>query len=155
VRAKARPLIYGCGAAAAGAGAVPIPIVGVGGLAGVIAMMLQALASRYGAAWTPRTFAEFSSAVGGGTLAWWMLRYGVRELLKLIPIAGSVAAGALNAAAGFAVTVAIGEAACVWLDYHRRGLNAPSAEVRRAFADGLAAGLRRTKKQTARPERHP
>ncbi|MGE3158423.1 MAG: GTPase family protein [Xanthobacteraceae bacterium] len=153
VRAKARPLIYGCGAAAAGAGAVPIPIVGVGGLAGVIAMMLQALASRYGAAWTPRTFAEFSSAVGGGTLAWWMLRYGVRELLKLIPIAGSVAAGALNAAAGFAVTVAIGEAACVWLDYHRRGLNAPSAEVRRAFADGLAAGLRRTKRQAAKPER--
>jgi uncharacterized protein (DUF697 family) len=153
IRSRARPLIYGCGAAAAGAGAVPIPIVGVGGLAGVIATMLQMLASRYDVAWTPRTFAEFSSAVGGGTLVWWLLRYGVRELLKLIPIAGSVAAGALNAAAGFAVTVAIGEAACVWLDYQRRGLNAPSEEVRRAFADGLAAGMRRTKKQAAQPER--
>ncbi len=154
IRAKARPLIYGCGAAAAGAGAVPIPIVGVGGLAGVIATMLQVLAGRYDVAWTPRTFAEFSSAVGGGTLVWWLLRYGVRELLKLIPIAGTLAAGALNAAAGFAVTVGIGEAACVWLDYQRRGLNAPSAEVRRAFADGLAAGLRRTKKPAPQPERH-
>ena len=54
IRAKARPLIYGYGAAAAGAGAVPIPMVGVGGLAGMIAMMLRALASRYGVAWTPR-----------------------------------------------------------------------------------------------------
>ena len=70
IRGKARPLIYGCGAAAAGAGAVPVPIVGIGGLAGVIAMMLRALAMRYQVAWTPRTFGQFSGAVGGGALAW-------------------------------------------------------------------------------------
>src|SRR5207253_1274633 len=53
VRAKARLLIYSCGTAAAGAGAVPVPIVGVGGLAGVIATMLRALARRYQVEWTP------------------------------------------------------------------------------------------------------
>jgi uncharacterized protein (DUF697 family) len=74
-----------------------------------------------------------------------MLRYGFRELLKLIPMVGTVAAGALNAAAALAVTVGIGEAACVWLAYRRRGLTAPNDEVRRAFADGLAAGLRQAK----------
>jgi uncharacterized protein (DUF697 family) len=152
IRAKARPVIYGYGAAAAGAGAVPVPIVGVGGLAGVIAVALRTLAIRYGVAWTPRTFAEFSGAVGGGALAWWTLRYGLREVLKLIPIIGTVAAGALNAAAAFAVTVAIGEAACVWLAYRRRGLTAPNEEVRRAFADGLAAGLRQAKSQNVWPE---
>src|SRR5262249_56376725 len=68
IRAKARPLIYGCGTAAAGAGAVPVPIVGVGGLAGVIATMLQALAKRYRVDWTPRTFGQFSGAVGGGAV---------------------------------------------------------------------------------------
>jgi hypothetical protein len=56
-----------------------------------------------------------------------------------------VTAGALNAAAAFALTVGIGEAACVWLGYRRRGLTAPTEEVRRAFADGLAAGLRQAK----------
>ena len=145
IRAKARPLIYGYSAAAAGAGAIPITIVGVGGLAGVLAIMLRALAIRYGVAWTPSTFAQFSGTVGGGALAWWTLRYGFREILKLIPIVGTVAAGALNAAAAFAVTVGIGEAACVWLAYQRRGLTAPNDEVRRAFADGLAEGLRRAK----------
>lgn len=152
IRAKARPLIYGYGTAAAGAGAIPVPIVGVGGLAGVTAMMLRTLALRYEVAWTPRIFAQFSGAVGGGALTWWTLRYGLREVLKLIPIVGTMAAGALNAAAAFAVTVAIGEAACVWLAYRRRGLTAPNDEVRRAFADGLAAGLRRAKSQTMQSE---
>jgi uncharacterized protein (DUF697 family) len=152
IRAKARPLIYGSGMAAAGAGAVPVPVIGVGGLAGVIAMLLRTLAARYGVVWTPQTFAQFSGAVGGGALAWWTLRYGLREMLKLIPILGSVAAGALNAAAAFAVTVAIGEAACVWLGYRRRGLTAPDEEVRRAFRDGLAAGLRQAKTHAVKPE---
>jgi len=152
IRARAHPLIYGYGAAAAGAGAVPIPLVGVGGLAGILAITLRALAIRYGVAWTPGAFAQFSGAVGGGALAWWILRYGLREILKLIPMVGSIAAGALNAAAAFGVTVGIGEAACVWLAYRRRGLTAPDNEVRRAFADGLAAGLRYARLQATR---HP
>ena len=153
IRAKARPLIYGYGAAAAGAGAVPIPIVGVGGLAGILAIMLRTLAIRYGVAWTPGAFAQFGAAVGGGALVWWILRYGFREILKRIPMVGTVAAGALNAAAAFGVTVGIGEAACVWLAYRRRGLTAPDNEVRRAFADGLAAGLRYAKSRATRRPR--
>jgi len=150
IRAKARPLIYGYGAAAAGAGAVPIPIVGVGGLASILAIMLRMLAIRYGVAWTPGAFAQFSGAVGSGALVWWTLRYGFREILKLIPMVGTVAAGALNAASAFGVTVGIGEAACVWLAYRRRGLTAPDNEVRRAFAEGLAAGLRYAKSRATR-----
>jgi uncharacterized protein (DUF697 family) len=110
--------------------------------------MLQALARRYDVEWTPRTFGQFSGAVGGGALAGVLLRYGLRETLKLVPVVGTVSAGALNAAAAFTVTVAIGEAACVWLAYERRGLSAPSEEVRRAFAGGLAVGLRQTKTPT-------
>jgi uncharacterized protein (DUF697 family) len=74
----------------------------------------------------------------------------LRELLKLIPMFGSVAAGALNAAVAFGVTAGTGEAACVWLAYRRRGLSAPDEEVRRAFAKGLAAGLQYAKNQAIR-----
>jgi uncharacterized protein (DUF697 family) len=121
------------------------------GLAGSLALMLRALAGRYGISWTPVTFAQFSGAIGGGALAWWGVRYGFRELLKLIPVVGTATAGALNAATAFAITVGVGEAACVWLGYRRRGLNAPDHEVRRAFAEGLAAGLRQTKSPKAKP----
>lgn len=147
MRARARPLIYGYGVAAAGAGAVPIPLLGVSGLAGILALMLRTLAARYQVAWTPQTFAQFSGAIGGGAVLWWGLRYGAREIFKLIPVVGTATAGALNAAAGFAVTTAMGEAACVWLSYRRRGQTAPADEVRRAFADGLAQGLRQAKSQ--------
>jgi uncharacterized protein (DUF697 family) len=150
IRAKVRPLIYGYGAAAAGAGAVPIAMVGASGLAGILAITLRVLAIRYGVAWTPGAFAQFSGAVGGGALVWWTLRYGSREILKLVPLVGGIAAGALNAAAAFGLTVGIGEAACVWLAYRRRGLTAPNDEVRRAFADGLAAGLRYAKSRATR-----
>jgi uncharacterized protein (DUF697 family) len=152
IRAKARPLIYGYGTVAAGAGAVPVPLVGIGGIAGMIALMLRTLAIRYQVAWTPRTFSQFTGTIGGGALFWWMLRYGMRELIKLVPVVGTVTAGALNAAAAFAVTVATGEAACVWLAYRHRGLTAPDDEVRRAFADGLAAGLRRAKEKSTPKE---
>jgi uncharacterized protein (DUF697 family) len=151
IRARARPLIYGHGAASAGAGAVPIPLVGVSGLAGSLALMLRSLATRYGVAWTRATFAQFTGAIGGGALLWWGIRYGFRELLKLVPVVGTATAGALNAAAAFAITVGAGEAACVWLGYWRRGMKAPDHEVRRAFAEGLAAGLRQAKRQKAKP----
>src|SRR5207302_10320934 len=121
---------------------------GVGGLAGILAIMLSALAARYDVAWTPGTFGQFTGAVGGGASAWWTLQFGFREIFKLIPMIGTFAAGALNATAGFALTVGLGEAACVWLAYRRRGLTAPDAEVRRAFAEGLAAGLRHAKSRT-------
>jgi uncharacterized protein (DUF697 family) len=147
IRQRVRPLIYGYGVAAAGAGAVPIPLVGVGGLASVLALMLRTLAERYRVTWTRNMFAQFSGAIGGGAMVWWALRYGARELVKLIPVVGTAAAGALNAAAAFAVTTGLGEAACVWLSYRRRGETAPTEEVRRAFATGLAEGLRQAKSQ--------
>ena len=151
IRAKARPLIYGYGSAAAGAGAIPVPVVGVGGLAGALALMLRVLAHRYGVEWTPGAFGRFTGAIGGGALVWWGIRYVLREALKFVPMIGSAAAGALNAAAAFAVTVGMGEAACVWLGYQRRGQTAPDDAIRRAFAEGIAIGLRRAKNRLALP----
>jgi uncharacterized protein (DUF697 family) len=115
----------------------------------MLALMLRTLARRYGVTWTPHAFAQFTAAVGGGALAWWAVRYGLREIVKLVPIIGTAAAGALNATAAFAVTVALGEAACVWLGYVRRNETTPTEEVRRAFAEGFAEGLRQAKRQRA------
>src|SRR5258707_235718 len=102
------------------AGVGPIPIVGVSSLAGILAIMLRALAIRYAVAWTPGAFAQFSGAIGGGAIGWWTLRYGFREVLKLIPMVGAMAAGALNAAAAFGVHGGMGGAPCVLLALSRR-----------------------------------
>lgn len=141
IHQRARPLIWGYAAAALSAGAVPVPYLGVSGLAGSLALMLKALGDRYGVSWTTERLSKFRAAVGVGAFAV-ALRYGIQELIKVIPGIGTWIGGALNASASFALTVGIGEAACVWLSYEARGKSAPPDEVRRAFTDGLAAGLK-------------
>jgi len=43
----------------------------VSSLAGILAIMLRALAIRYAVAWTPGAFAQFQRAIGGGAIGWW------------------------------------------------------------------------------------
>jgi uncharacterized protein (DUF697 family)/predicted GTPase len=141
LRASCQRLTLGCAVAAAGAGAVPIPAVGVGGLASALATLLRGLAQRHGVSWTRANFARFTAAIGVGGLAWWGLRFGAVELAKLVPVAGSVLGGTLNAASAFSITYGISEAAHVWLRHERMGEAAPQDEVRRAFGQGLRRGL--------------
>jgi hypothetical protein len=75
-----------------GAGAVPVPLLGISGLASAIAIMLRMLAIRYDVAWTVH-LPSLAARSAAATLFWWMLRYGLREMLKLIPLVGAVAAG--------------------------------------------------------------
>ncbi|WP_237217874.1 DUF697 domain-containing protein, partial [Falsiroseomonas oryziterrae] len=124
---------------------VPVPLLGVGGVASANALMLNALAARYGVAWTRADIAAFAAAIGGGAALWAALQYGLREVAKLIPGIGTLLGGTLNAAAAFAITYGLGEAACVWLAHARRGEAAPPDEVRRAFQDALADAVRRSK----------
>lgn len=133
-----RPLIYGYATAAAGGAALPIPYVDFATIAATNALVLRTLSGRYQVAWTPANLGQFFGAVGMGALAWWGLRYGLQELLKLLPFAGWAAGAALNGAAAFSLTAGIGEAACVWLGHLRRGETAPDEEVQRAFKNGFA-----------------
>jgi hypothetical protein len=128
---------------------VLIPLVGLVGLP-AITPMLRTLATRYDVAWTPSAFGHFTGAVGGvrclvGAAVWSAEARHSR--------CGCRCRGA-ECGAGRVVTVAIGEAACVWLAYQRRGLDAPIAEVRRAFAGGPKAGLQQAKTRARKPQQH-
>lgn len=133
----ARRSVNGYAALAGGAGAVPVPVAGIGGLAVLQGLMLRAVANRFGVEWTRQDWAEFAGSIGAGTAIGFALRYGATELLKLIPFAGSVAAGAVNATAAAALTKALGEAAILYLSRRRLGQPVAAAELRRAFADNL------------------
>lgn len=141
---RARQSLYAYAGLSAGAGAVPVPWLGAAGLAALQAAMLRAMARHFGVAWTRPLFARFAGALGVGTLGWFALRYGVAEAAKLIPGAGTVAAGAANAATGAAFTAGTGEAALVFLRAERRGQSAPREAVRRAYAEGFRGWRART-----------
>lgn len=147
IRASCERVIWGYAATIAGAGGVPVPLVGIGGLISGNALMLRALANRYDVAWTPTNFAAFAGALGTGALLWFGLRYAARELLKLVPGVGTLLGGTLNAVAAFALTYAIGAAACVWLWYMKCGQTAPDKEISGAFSDALGDGVRRARER--------
>ena len=95
------------------AGAVAVPV--------VQAAMLRQLAKLYGVRWDKRAYAEFAGALGTGTLVRVASTFGVRQLVKLIPVYGQTAGAAAAAAASFAATYAMGKAASYFLAMRQQG----------------------------------
>jgi uncharacterized protein (DUF697 family) len=151
---KAYPLILGYAAATCASGAVPIPVMGIGGLVTFIGLMLRALANRYQIDWNWARISEFAGAIGTGALLGFGLKYGLRELLKLIPIAGTFAGGAVNAIAASALVYAIGRAACVYLGEARKGQVVSPEEIRRIFKQALDDAFNRSQAEKSR-NAHP
>jgi uncharacterized protein (DUF697 family) len=139
---KARALILGHAAAAGFSGAVPIPVVGIGGLAGLVGHMLHTLAERYDVEWSKARIAEFTGAIGLGALLTFGLRYLGGEMIKLIPVEGTIVGGAFNAAGAFALVYAIGVAACLYLGKLRKGQAVSPDQIREAFSEALQAAFR-------------
>jgi uncharacterized protein (DUF697 family) len=147
---KAHPIILGYAAAAGASGAVPIPVVGIGGLVTFIGLMLRALADRYNLDWTWARISEFAGAIGTGALLGFGLKYGLRELLKLVPVAGMVAGAGLNAVGASALVYAIGRAACFYLGLVRSGQVVSQEEVHRVFKRALDDAFDRSRAAEAR-----
>ena len=146
---RCRATILSYATLAAGGAAIPVPFVDMATFATTNGLMLRALGQHYRVEWTYATFSRFFGAIGFGALFWWGLRFGLVELLKLIPVLGTGAGGVINGALAFSLTAGLGQAASAWLDRLRLGETAPRDEVRSAFAEGLR---RRPPKPNSRKE---
>jgi uncharacterized protein (DUF697 family) len=138
---EAHGLVLGYAAAAVASGAVPVPLVGVGGLAGTIGLMLQALAGRYGVDWTPERMGALAGALGTGVLVGVGVRYGIAELAKLVPGVGTIAGVTLNSAAAGLLVYAVGRAACVYLGMVRKNEEVSAETIRRSFDEAFRRGM--------------
>jgi uncharacterized protein (DUF697 family) len=106
---KANAHILGYALAAGASDAVPIA--GVVTVPVAQAALLHKLASIHGLPWDRRAYAEFGSALGAGMLVRTASSFGLRQLVKLIPVYGQTAGAAAAAATSFATTYAMGKAA--------------------------------------------
>jgi uncharacterized protein (DUF697 family) len=123
---------YILGFAAAAGASDALPVAGVVTVPVLQAAMLRQLARVYAVMWDRRSYAEFLAALGTGTLIRTASTFGIRQLVKLVPVYGQTVGAASAAAASFAATYAIGKAASTYLAQRKRG-----AEV-----DDLAAVYR-------------
>jgi uncharacterized protein (DUF697 family) len=125
-------------AVAAGAGDV-LPLAGAVVVPAVQAAMLRQLGKLHGVQWQGRDYAEFAGALGAATLIRTASTFGIRQLVKLIPVYGQTAGAAAAAAASFAATYAMGKAADFFLARRRQGVSAEevSAVYREALRDAF------------------
>jgi uncharacterized protein (DUF697 family) len=126
---RALPYILGYSTIAATAGAFPIPWVDLFILPGIQTRMIFHLAQLYGQPLTGRRFLELAGTLGLGMA----LRQATRELMKLIPIVGSVAGGAL----GGASTYALGQAFCFYYAEVLKGHVVSPEELKGYYRDQL------------------
>jgi uncharacterized protein (DUF697 family) len=133
--ARDNPLILGHAAAAAAADLVPVA--GAVAVPGVQAKLLHALALRHGVEWDRRAMAEFGACLGAGVLSRLAAQFGIRQLVKLVPVYGQSVGAAAAAATSFATTYALGRAALEFLKRRKRGESDPDA-VAAAYRESLA-----------------
>jgi uncharacterized protein (DUF697 family) len=137
--AEAHPHIVGYATAAAAADAVPAA--GAVAVPVVQSKMLHSLARIYGVDWNRKSLGEFAACLGAGAVTRLAAGFGVRQLVKLIPVYGQTAGAAAAAAASFATTFAIGKAACYFLALQRAGASDPKG-VASAYSAALSEAFR-------------
>jgi uncharacterized protein (DUF697 family)/predicted GTPase len=123
---------YATAAAAAGL----VPVAGAVAVPGIQVAMLRSLALVYGVPWDRQTTAQFAGCLGSGTVVRILSVFGIRELVKVVPIYGQTAGAAAAAASSFATTYAMGRAATYFLGKRRLG-DADTSGVETVYADAL------------------
>jgi uncharacterized protein (DUF697 family) len=130
----ATPVIAGYATAAATAAAVPVPFVDLVAIPAVQAQMVHHLARLYDQPLSGERFRELAASLGVGLVT----RQAIREVAKVIPVVGSVAASALAAASTFA----LGRAFCEYLHEAKAGHRPDAATLRKLYRVELAAARR-------------
>ncbi len=128
---RALPYIIGYSSLAASAGAIPIPWIDLLLIPGIQTRMIYHLAQLYGQPLSGERFVELAGTLGLGML----VRQATREVVKFIPVVGSMAGAALAGAATFA----LGKAFCFYYAAVHKGHAPKPDELRRYYQEQLAA----------------
>ncbi len=147
---RARPHILGY-AFAAGASDV-LPLIGWVSVPTIQGKMLHSIGLIYDVEWNARTMRRFAASLGTGTAVRIGLGLGARQLAKLVPGYGQTLGAAAAGTASFAVTYAIGRAACYYLNMLDAGRD-DAEGVARTYRESLseAFGIVRARRLDAGP----
>ncbi len=107
----------------------PVPWVDIPAVAAVQTRMVYVLARIYHQSGSIQQTLEMLTAAGIGFAA----QLGVRELLKLIPLVGTVAGGLVGAALVYSHTYAVGRLCTWYYDRIRDGVEPTRDEIRQVF----------------------
>lgn len=104
--------------AGAAAASDALPVAGAVAVSAIQGKLFHSLASHYGLTWDRRLFSELLAALGAGFGMQYATRFGIRQLIKLIPVYGQTVGTATSASMSFVATYALGRVAAKYF-YHR------------------------------------
>jgi uncharacterized protein (DUF697 family) len=139
----ALPHIIAYSTLAATAGAIPVPWLDLLLLPGIQTQMIHHLARYYGQPLSGTRFAEMASTLGLGVV----FRQATRELIKVIPVVGSVAGSVLAGASTFA----LGKAFCYYYSAVHQGHVPRPEDLKRYYQEELAKAEAAWKTAKGRP----
>lgn len=144
---------YVWGFALAAGASDAVPVAGVAMVPMVQAALLHQVARKFETEWDRARMTEFAGALGAGTLLRVASGFGVRQLVKLVPVYGQTVGAAAAAAASFATTYAMGKAAAHYLHRRRNGMAA--RDVARVYKQALAEAFAYSKTHPIAPTGRP
>jgi uncharacterized protein (DUF697 family) len=129
--AHAMPYILGYSSLAATAGAFPIPWVDLLVLPSIQTRMIYKLADLYGQPLSGQRFMELASTMGLGLV----MRQALREVVKFVPVVGSLAGATLAGTSTFA----LGKAFCYYYRAVHKGHVPKPEDLRQYYEEQLAS----------------
>ena len=92
-----------------------VPILGLVTVPAIQTKMLHSLANQYGLEWDKRLLTEMISTLGVGFGVQYAARFGLQQLVKLIPVYGQTVGAASAAVTSYCVTYALGRVGSMYL----------------------------------------
>ena len=117
-----------------------IPAVGIVSVPAIQATMLHSLANQYGVEWNKRTFSELIGTLGSSFALRYGMKFGVRELVKFIPVYGQTVGAVAAAAMSFGTTYGLGRVACLYFYSKSKGEKVSEEAMQDLYKDAFRKG---------------
>ena len=117
-----------------------IPAVGLVTVPAIQGVLLRSLANQYGVEWNKRTFSELVGALGSSFALRYGLKFGVRELVKFVPVYGQTVGAVAAAAMSFGATYGLGRVACYYFYNKSKGVDVSTEAMQDLYKDAFNRG---------------
>ena len=117
-----------------------IPAVGIVTVPAIQGVLLRNLANQYGVEWNKRTFNELVGTLGSSFALQYGLKFGVRELIKFVPVYGQTVGAVTAAAMSFGTTYGLGRVACYYFYHRSKGAEVTTEAMQDLYKDAFKQG---------------
>lgn len=117
-----------------------IPAVGLVTVPAIQAKLLHSLANQYDIEWNTRTFNELIGTLGGSFALRYGMKFGLRELVKFVPVYGQTVGAVAAATMSFGTTYGLGRVACYYFYNKSKGVEVSTEDMQDLYKDAFTRG---------------